>query len=407
MNIFVVPSWYPSKDHPINGSFIYEQLVMFCGIYPHVKVGVSLWGQKNESNLLYVKDHLKNIKKLVSANMAEYKTSVLPNLVEYHKPTFTWTRKINKGNIQNIVRACVTNLKRFESDFGNVDVIHAHCGYPGGYIAMEISKQLAIPYIITEHLGLFPSSLVTDKRGCILPLYLKPYLFSEANIAVSPFHATELEKASIPKVQVIANFIDESSFKLAEPQDKNGQEFLFFTLSKIASSKGTDQLLYAIKNVVQQKKHVKFKIGGDGPHSDSFKRLASFLKIEKHVEWLGEIPRDQAVAEFQKCDAFVLPSIYESMGIVYIEALACGKPIIATKCGGPESTVTQFNGLLVDKNNVEELSKAMLYLLDNYGRFNTQQIRNDFLERFSSNAVVPKLYELYSKISSSSLEHTP
>ncbi|TXK20963.1 glycosyltransferase family 4 protein, partial [Pontibacter qinzhouensis] len=125
---------------------------------------------------------------------------------------------------------------------------------------------------------------------------------------------------------------------------------------------------------------------------------AEQLQVSQYITWLGEINQEQALKEYQNCDAFVLPSLYESMGIVYIEALACGKPIIATKCGGPESTVTPFNGLLIEKENVTKLASALHYMIENRDKYDSNQIRQDFLARYSAGAVVPQLMALYKQV---------
>ncbi|MBF9251764.1 glycosyltransferase family 4 protein [Pontibacter sp. 172403-2] len=157
-------------------------------------------------------------------------------------------------------------------------------------------------------------------------------------------------------------------------------------------------MLHAINKFRQRAGSVKFRIGGSGPHSKAYQQLAKTLDIASDVEWLGELTREQAVKEFQHCQAFILPSLYESMGIVYIEALACGKPIIATKCGGPESIVTPFNGLLVEKNNPDALAAAMLNMIKNYKSYDSNIIRQDFLNRFSSKAVLPQLLQCYQDV---------
>jgi len=83
------------------------------------------------------------------------------------------------------------------------------------------------------------------------------------------------------------------------------------------------------------------------------------MEIQKKVNFLGLISNDHVHAEMKSADAFVLSSHYETFGVVLIEALACGKPIIATSCGGPECIVNKKNGLLITPRDIEKLVLAM------------------------------------------------
>ena len=102
--------------------------------------------------------------------------------------------------------------------------------------------------------------------------------------------------------------------------------------------------------------------------------------------------------EFNKCDIFVLPSRHESFGIVYIEALAMGRPIIATKCGGPEMIVNDLNGLLINTDNIDSLSKAIIYMYHNYQKYSNEIIREDFMHRFSKESTVQKYKKIYKEV---------
>ena len=93
---------------------------------------------------------------------------------------------------------------------------------------------------------------------------------------------------------------------------------------------------------------------------------------------------------------FVISSSqHENNPVVLIEAIACGKPIIATSCGGPEDIVNETNGLLAKINDPEDLSQKMLQMINNY---DPQQIRADFEKRFSSMVITPRIIALYKEV---------
>ncbi|MBD1398051.1 glycosyltransferase [Pontibacter sp. JH31] len=397
MNVFVIPSWYPSKDHPTTGIMIAEQYEAISKANTAINIGVSIWGQMDNRFLLKASDHLKNLPKL-TATKESHTITKSPNLKVYHTPAFTWSRKLFKGNFDKIVKANLRNLKAFERDFGPVQLLHAHVGHPAGNIALEVARQTNLPFCLTEHMGPFPSPYATNKQGLLTAFHRSPYMASAVNIAVSPFQKKMMEQQGISNIVTVSNFIDEDYFQPAPPLPRTDSTFTFFTFTRLVDGKGIEDLLHATKALLNKGVKVRLRIGGTGQKAIYYRQLAEGLEISEKIEWLGELSREAALWEYQKCDAFVLPSYYESFGIVYIEALACGKPIIATKCGGPETIVNELNGLLIDKGSPVALAEAMQHMTENAGRYDSAIIRQDFLTRFSKKTIIPQLVALYQKV---------
>ena len=113
------------------------------------------------------------------------------------------------------------------------------------------------------------------------------------------------------------------------------------------------------------------------------------------MKFLGDLSRENVVKYIKESDVFVLPSRFETFGVVFIEALALGKPIIASRCGGPEDIVKQGNGLLVEVEDIDGLSKAMQHMYNEYEKYNHKDITKDCNERFSENAVMMQLENYY------------
>jgi glycosyltransferase involved in cell wall biosynthesis len=398
MNIFFIPSWYPSTDAPLSGIFSKEQAVAIAEHYPDCKLGISLWGQKSEDHLLWFKDHIKNLSKAICfiSKKAE-DIQLKENYQEYYTPALTWTAKILEGNIKNIIRANEQNLFRFEAQFGKTSLIHAHIAFPGGYIAMHLAKKYKLPYIITEQMSPFPFIYYLNKRGGILNKVTHPLQQANAVIAISPHAAKDIGQKTGVRPLCIPNLVDESLFR---PLDKPAPllPFTFFSLGRMVPQKGFPDLLQAI--TLMKHTDVLFRIGGEGELQTTYQMLAKKLNISDRIQWLDEFSRQRAAHEFQNCHAFVLPSIHESMGVVYAEAIACGKPIIASRSGGAEFIVNKNNGILVDINAPQQLAAAMDDMVENHSRYDPQIIRADFLKRFSSSVISKKIHTLYQSLSS-------
>lgn len=395
MNIFFMPSWYPSDDAPLAGIFSKEQAASFAAYYPGCHVGISLWGQKNEGNLLWANDHVKNLPKLIKFTwQQERNVSLTENYHEFYTPALTWTDKILNGNMKKIIWANDQNFSRFSARFGKPSLIHAHVAFPAGYIAMHLAHKHKLPYLITEQMSPFPFACYTT-RGRIRPKVTKPIKQANVVIAISPHAATDIHEKTGVQPMCIPNLVNESLFAPSK-RPVPPFPFTFFSLGRMLPQKGFPDLLQSITYM----KHTDalFRIAGEGANKAVYQELAKEHGVSNRIQWLGKLSRTEAAHEFQNCHGFVLPSIHESMGVVYAEAIACGKPIIATRCGGPEFIVNQDNGVLVDVNAPEQLAQAMDTMIENYSRYKPDVIRKDFLERFSSEVITKKIYSVYEAI---------
>ncbi|MEW6108489.1 MAG: glycosyltransferase [Nitrospirota bacterium] len=398
MNVFIIPSWYPSTSSPIAGIFFKEQASYIAELYEDTNVGISLWGQNDAEFQINRKPvpSLKAIYHYIRADKRTRVTSLQHNLHEVFTPALNLPVKVLGGNISAIIKGNFANFRAFQEKYGKVEIIHAHVSYPAGYVAMVLAEHYNIPYLITEHMGPFPFVDFISGDGSIKPELSLPLNKAAKVIAVSPKLGNDISMYGLQKPIFIPNVINEAYFK---PKAKaNTSPFQFFTLATLSPEKGIDDLLHAITLVVKTKKDVNFKIGGGGSLLSYYKKKASALGLEPYVEWLGELSRSEAREQYQQSHAFVLPSHGETFGVVYAEAIACGIPVIATSCGGPECIVDETNGLLANVKDPQDLAEKISYMLVHYQDYDAGKIRQGFEGRFSKNAVVPQIIEVYQSL---------
>ncbi len=400
LNIFVIPSWYPDIHNTVSGVFIREQVLAIGELRPHWRVAVSLGGQSAQSlsfrsprhNYRMIREYLQDSENPVS--------EISPNVMELRKPVFRWTPRIAQGNWSGVTAANRHNLQWAQERWGEIHLIHAHVSYPAGKIAMELSEQTQIPYVVTEHMGPFPFPVYLDARGDLIPQVREPLEKAHTSIAVSPFLAEKMRDFGLPQPVVVPNLVNESQFKPSKIGSH--QPFRFLTVCAMVPEKGIYDLLEAVSMMVGKgtpdPSLVQFRLLGEGPQKQSALNRAEKLGISSYVCWLGNPPREEVQREFQMCDAFVLPSHYETFGVVYAEAMACGKPVIATRCGGPEYMVNEKNGLLIEVGNVSKLSFALQQMYGEASQYDPRVIREDFMKRFSREAVVNSLEKVYNKV---------
>ncbi|WP_190273253.1 glycosyltransferase [Laribacter hongkongensis] len=296
-------------------------------------------------------------------------------------------------NVKALASQAKLALEDFIQRFGKPDLIHAQSVYPGGAAAVALGKEYDIAVGLTEHLGPFPPPTLCLASGQVIPLVASAYAGASLCSAVSQSLADRVQRLGLAdEVTVLPNFLPDQFGSVVEQQRPVGSEFSFLSVGGPSHAKGTDVLLKALAKVSSD---VTLKVVGDSPMMAFFRQLAADLGVSARVKWLGAVPRDQMPAHYQTCDAFVLPSQEETFGIAFIEALAFGKPLIATRCGGPEEIVNTGNGLLVPLNDVDGLVAAMKDMVENEELYNPGALRADFIDRFSASAALPGIEAWY------------
>lgn len=400
MNLFIIPSWHPHRCFPWEGSFLVEQAGAIASTRPDWRVGVSLWGQGE--GFVSTAHLLKSPRCLLDAlALRPGERELAPNLVEFMTPALWWPERTFGGNKAALLDANRRNLKRAVLRFGPVDVIHAHVSYPAGRLAMKLGAESGIPYVLTEHMGPFPLPVYARRDGQLKGILREPLERAAARIAVGPKLARTIAGFGLPEPEIIPNLVDERLYRSEPATDP--AHFTFFTLCAMDPLKGVSDLLRGAARFIgdlpeRDRPRVRFRIAGDGPSLAHHQREARELRLDSCVNWLGRLPRERAREEFARCDCFVLTSRHESFGIVFVEAGASGKPVIATRCGGPETIVTPENGVLLGVGDVEGIAGALRFMLEHGRDYDAEQIRRRTLERYGREAVVSQLEAVYRRV---------
>lgn len=393
MNLFVIPSWYPSETNALAGIFTHEQVEAVAELCPDIRVIVSTWGQ-GEAEILPRRP--SQAFGALRWRMRQRRDRVRQSngVWEVFNPALYWSHRLPFGGAGRLIDVNRRNLRLASGRFGRIDLIHAHVSYPAGYVASIVSRELGIPYVLTEHMGPFPFPSLM-RHGKPIGEIAQAFVNAAETIAVSPSLAKRVAFFGYRQPAVIPNVVDERRFFCGLPAS---DKFVFFTLCGLTGEKGIDHLLEAIALWNPPADRFEFRIGGDGPMRAAYQAMAERLGVADRVKWLGPVSREEAPGLFRDCHVYVMPSRHETFGVVYAEAIASGKPVIATRCGGPESIVNDMNGRLVDVGDIGGLSEAMKDVAAHWDRFDPAAIRRDFERRFSRPAVVAQLRALYDSV---------
>ena len=310
--------------------------------------------------------------------------------------------RIPQAHIWLWLRAGMTLFRTYISQHGKPEIIHAHNARFAGLLASRIKREWHIPYVLTEHSSAYVRKQIRSSEMA----YLKDtFENADERLMVSPSLGHVLETVLGDSVRpwdwvpnIIGGRFEKNPPRKAERQRK--KMFRFLTVGSLIEIKGHADLLRAFASAFSGRSDVQLRIGGHGNLSKELEALSHELGIGEQVIFLGQLSREQVLAEMQACDTFVLSSHYETFGVVLIEALSCGKSVIATACGGPECIVNRENGVLVPPRDIEALAEAMAAMRDNADSYDRIWIREDCISRFGEQAVVGRLSEIYGEICS-------
>ncbi len=270
----------------------------------------------------------------------------------------------------------------------DIDIIHGHYLFPAGWAAVKAGKSTGTKTYVTAH-GSDMFEMYNNK-AYTRPLIKKVLTDADIVLAVSNALKDEIINTKIPnikeKVRLHWNSVDVNKFKTTKNNESKFKKELVHEFNIAA-----DKLIILFvgnlikrKNVgllLEAKKEMKTKanlvIVGDGPLKESLKAKAEKEYLEGNLDnvyFTGS--RTDIEDVMPSGDLIVLPSISESFGLVLIEALSCGKPVIGSNVGGINEIITEDVGLLIDPNDSTDLANAIDRILND----------KDLMEKFKSNA---------------------
>ena len=395
MNVFIIPSWYPSVSYPSTGIFFKEQAQVLAKHRPDWNIGISVWGSHEPGLWLPLIKPLTSLFRYGSKPSVKRKDTLLePNCAEFLTPAFTWTRKIKNGNIEGIIQANEENFDRFIQSYGKPDVIHAHVAYPAGYIAQRLSEKHHIPFVITEHMSPFPHPTFKSE---VKKLLVPPLQKAIQVIVVGQQLANELKGFGVESI-VVDNFIDFNLFN-AENRLTNNEEPVLFHLGRLEGQKNQIGLLDALAEC----KDFKWQliIGGEGRLMKRLKVQTERLGLSDRVTFRGHMSSNEIVSTLKESSLFLMPSKHESYGVAALEALASGVPVLMTKCGGIDEKLTSEVSCVVEHGH-DYLVEGLQDMLGRLSDFNANEIRSFAEKTLGPEIAINKMEAVYRSVVKSS-----
>jgi L-malate glycosyltransferase len=382
MHVLVVSTWYPVISKT-SGIFIVEQAEALakCGLkMGHIFARLEGLRTISRHNIVQGLPKITRIDGLVS--VLGFSSWAIPA-----------PRKLQQWFTTLALRRLFGRYVRLR---GKPDILHGHVGAETGDALRSIAKQYDIPFIITEHSSAILLGAGDPGHG----EYLKNiYEGACAVVPVSSSLATVLKDAQAAQNLVeIPNMVGESAF--SQKRSRIASNIVrIIIIGSLVPLKRVDFALRAISAVQSAMRlQVEVVIVGDGPEAASLKRQASLMDVK--VEFCGAINHQAALRQIAEADVLLHASAVETFGIVLIEAMAMGLPVIASRSGGPDAIVMPKSGYLIDIADQAGMTKAIEDVVCNISQWRVlgPSITQHVKSLYSQDSVTIKIIELYEKL---------
>lgn len=389
MHILILPSWYPKFSGDVSGVF-FRQQAMALHHFGH-RVGVVYPELRSLKKLPYFWSLKKGLE---SSDDEGLKT------VRAHG--FLWTPRLDAASRWLWIRHGLNAFESYVKANGSPDVIHAHSILNGGVLAKEISARAGVPFVITEHFTGYARGVLTDAQ---LKVAAECAAKAAERFAVSQPFCELLSAIFGPDVgswTEMPNLVEPRFLEatISSPHYPPQESFIFANVSRLESKKGIARLIEAFSLAFKDDQTTFLEIGGDGPERLRLEALARESGVASRVRFLGALSRHEVLETMKRMNALVLSSDHETFGVVVIESLALGKPVVATRCGGPESILGKEDGIVVSAKDVPSLAEAMITMRKNIDSYVADDIRYRCSSRYSAESIASRLTAIYERVCS-------
>ena len=296
----------------------------------------------------------------------------------------------------------------------DLDIIHSHQPYSLGNEALKFSKKFNIPLVFTYHIKyeeyshyvpLVPESI---SRKYIRKITTK-YSNQCDNIIVP---STAIKKLLIDHeikapISIIPSGINIGSFEkdigqrdgIRKKYQVKPDDIMLITACRLTEEKNLKFLVRSFAKIRQKRDNVKFLIVGDGAVRKDLGKIAEELGIKDSIIFAGLVNRSEIVGLYQASDIFVFASLTETQGLVAVEAMAAGNPVIAIKASGIEDIVRSGEDGFLTSESEDEFSKNVLKIVDDKNLREKMSARAKInSKRFSIEPWVEKVVRLYESL---------
>ncbi|RMG96042.1 MAG: glycosyltransferase family 4 protein [Chloroflexi bacterium] len=262
-----------------------------------------------------------------------------------------------------------------------LDVLHAHHPALLGQVAAKKAQELDVPLVFTHHtryrdyshyVAALPQNLVKD----VIDRWVVDYMTKCQHVVVpsESIRAMLIDRYGITeRVSVVPTGVDVARFHEANGRflrQKYGwqEDIVLISAGRLAAEKNWPTLLEAFRLLLPDYPQCRLVILGDGPERKNLENLCRNLGIEKRVVWMGQVPFEEMPVFLKAANIFCFASVTETQGMVTLEAMAAGLPVVAVRASGTADFITDGQEGFLTPNDSSALAEALKVLLTDNGR---------------------------------------
>lgn len=380
MHLLVLPRWYPHPADPQNGSFIAHFAKAMAN---RVAVTVIFPYPAADPQSAEVIDYGDCIE--IRVPYQEASASSTPSIL------------IKAGQVFRYRRALLHGVSIMLQHHGKPDIIHAQILTRTAFYAHRFAKKWNIPWLLTEHNSELytPKNIAWPRRITMLKMCRR----ADKLVAVSDALARALTQFTGRKdIEVIPNLIAFSKMPPISWENSTGKLQIAAVCDLVDDVKNISGLLRALRSVVDELLPFELHIVGDGPDRNRLETLARELKLESYVQFLGRMEHTEVLRFLPNIDFLVVNSHRETFSIVAAEAISFGKPVIITRCGGPQEWFKPQYGIMVEPNNDGELATALVKMAQTHGSYSAEELAAEIRVQFDPKKILDTYQNIYQQL---------
>ncbi len=409
--ILMLPSWFPTKENPFQGSFFKEQAIALEANFDFIVIKTHY---KTVFTFVYLLKKLFRLQKIQcineEKNTKEYVFHVyIPLSLKLYIPFYNFMKKrklriredgIGKYVPNNYINCLFKQILRIikKNEELKFDFVYGVTAQDEAIEAELFAKAVNVPFVLAEHAPFpWPGTSLSDKQKQAIEnadLFLA--------ISNDKIRQVLLQNIHLKNIKYIGNLVDETMFSML-PTPHDEKTFLIVAANSFYKQY---EMFIKVFDELKSITQIPFKVivagyNANKGYSKNAEDLINQLKESKFyndIELIPSVPRNELYKLYNRVDCFIMTSIQEGQPVSALEAACCGLPIFSTRCGGVEDYVTEDIGRIYDITDYQSFASSLKDFLEEKISFDKETIHKTIINRFGKQAFIDRFTRYFEEI---------